>query len=187
MLSRLLACLLLACALPAMARTIAPEVVVKRVDAEDQHVFDVSASGTVHAGPAVVWKILTDYEHMPEFVPDLQSAKILARSGNEAIVEQFGVARFLFISRDIHLVVRVTEQAMSAIDISMINGDMKIYHCRWEMSPIAETGGTRISYTGRLVPKFYVPGMLGANIVRSDVQHMMSAVLAHIDGADKPQ
>ncbi|MES2297457.1 MAG: SRPBCC family protein [Pseudomonadota bacterium] len=173
--------LLLACATPVVAQASALEVSVKRVDVDDAHVFDVAASGTVQAAPAAVWKVLTAYERMPQFVPDMQSAKVLSRNGSEVIVEQFGVARFLFLSRDIHLVVRINETPMSAIDIGLVSGDMKLYHCRWELTPMPETGGTRISYSGRLVPKFYVPGMLGASVVRSDVQRMLSAVFGYLD------
>jgi ribosome-associated toxin RatA of RatAB toxin-antitoxin module len=180
----LLACLLFSFVAPAMAQVPKLEVAVTRADVDDQNVFEVSASGAVNASPAVVWKILTNYERMPEFVPDLQTSRILSRNGNEVIVEQFGVARLLFLSRDIHLVVRITEQPMTTIDIAIISGDMKTYVCRWQMLPLAETGGTRIVYSGKLVPKFYVPGMLGASLIRGDVQRMMTAVLARLDKPD---
>jgi hypothetical protein len=48
------------------------------------------------------------------------------------------------------------------------------------MSALAD-GGTRIAYSGKLVPKFYVPGMLGANIIRRDIERMMTAVLQRLD------
>jgi ribosome-associated toxin RatA of RatAB toxin-antitoxin module len=185
MIVRLLFWLALATALPAMAQQLPKlEVSVKRVDAEDTKVFEVAASGDVAATPASVWKILTDYERMPEFVPDMQASHVLSRNGNQAVLEQFGVARFLFIRRAIHLVVQVVEQPMSVIDIGLITGDMTIYNCRWELVPIPETGGTRILYSGRLAPKFYVPGMLGSNLIRSDIEHMMSAVLERLDRPD---
>jgi hypothetical protein len=101
------------------------------------------------------------------------------------IIEQFGVARFLFMSRTIHLIVRATEQPMSSIDISLISGDMKHYESRWELIPVPETGGTKIVYSGRLVPNFYVPGILGSKMIRSDIEHMMSAVVARIERRDE--
>jgi hypothetical protein len=85
------------------------------------------------------------------------------------------------MSRSIHLIVRATEQPMQAIDIALISGDMKHYEARWELVPVPETGGTRVLYTGRLVPNFYVPGILGTNIIRGDIERMMGAVLAHLD------
>ena len=182
MLIRALLCLLLVLALPAMAQPALPEVVVTRVDAGGEQVFEVAASGTVKAAPAQVWKVLTDYESMPEFVPDLKKNKVMSRTGNRAIIEQAGVAHFLFLSRPIHLVVEAAEEPMSAIDISLVTGDMKVYSCRWELTALPD-GGTRVAYTGRMVPKFYVPGMLGSNIIRRDIERMMKAVLQRLDQA----
>jgi ribosome-associated toxin RatA of RatAB toxin-antitoxin module len=187
MIARILLCLSLVIAAPAMAEAPAVEVTVQRIDFDGQQVFDVTAIGTVKAAPAEVWKILTNYEQMPEFVPDLERSKVLSRTGNRAIIEQYGVARFLFFSRAIHLIVQVAEEPTSAIDITLVTGDMKVYRCRWEMTLVPETGGTRIHYNGKMVPKFYVPGMLGSNIVRRDIERMMKAVLERLDKAPDPQ
>ena len=160
------------------------EVSVNRVDADAQHMYEVDATATVAAPLPKVWRILTGYERMSEFVPDLESCKVLSRNGNEVIIEQFGVARFLFMSKAIHLIVRATEQPMSSIDISLISGDMKHYESKWELIPVPETGGTKIVYSGRLVPNFYVPGILGAKMIRNDIEHMMNAVVARIERRD---
>ncbi|MYN01310.1 cyclase/dehydrase [Pseudoduganella sp. DS3] len=157
------------------------EVSVHRVKADAQQLYEVNASGSVNASLATVWRILTTYDRMEEFVPDLASCRVLSRNGNEVIIEQFGTARFLFMSRSIHLVVRATEQPMSSIDIALVSGDMKHYEARWELIPIPETGGTRVIYSGRLMPNFYVPGILGTNIIRGDIERMMHAVLTHLE------
>jgi ribosome-associated toxin RatA of RatAB toxin-antitoxin module len=157
------------------------DVSVRRVEQDSMHVYEVDATGTVLAPPAVVWKVLTTYERMDEFVPDLESCKVLSRNGNEAIVEQFGTARFLFMSRSIHLVVRATETPITSIDIALISGDMKHYESHWELIPVPETGGTRIVYSGKLAPNFYVPGILGSKMIRGDIERMMGAVLTRLD------
>jgi ribosome-associated toxin RatA of RatAB toxin-antitoxin module len=177
----LLLCLQCACALPAMARPPALDVSVERVETDGGPVYEVSAQGEVAAAPAAVWRILTDYDRMAEFVPDLRSAKVLSRSGDSAVVEQLGVAHFLFFRRDIRLVVQVREQPISQIDISLVDGDMKRYHCSWRLLPVPETGGTRVLYSGAMAPKFYVPGMLGSNLIRADIAKMMAAVMARLD------
>ncbi|WP_311196587.1 SRPBCC family protein [Rugamonas fusca] len=183
---RFLLFLMLGVTAPAMAQT--PrlelpklEVSVNRVELDVLHLFEVNAAGTVQASPATVWRILTDYERMVEFVPDLESCRVLARNGNEVIIEQFGTARFLFMSKSIHLIVRATEQPTTSIDIALISGDMKHYESHWELVPVPETGGTKVIYTGRLVPNFYVPGILGAKIIRHDIERMMAAVLTRLD------
>jgi ribosome-associated toxin RatA of RatAB toxin-antitoxin module len=163
------------------------EVSVNRVELDAQRMYEVDATGTVAAPLTKVWRILTGYERMAEFVPDLESCKVLSRNGNEVIIEQFGVARFLFMSKSIHLIVRATEQPMSSIDISLISGDMKHYESHWELIPVPETGGTKVVYSGRLIPNFYVPGILGAKMIRGDIERMMGAVLARLDRRDEPR
>nr|WP_286159187.1 SRPBCC family protein [Janthinobacterium sp. HH01] len=183
---RFLLFLLLGVAAPVLAQ--APkldlpklEVSVNRVELDALHMYEVDATGTVAAPLPKVWRILTGYERMAEFVPDMESCKVLSRNGNEVIVEQFGVARFLFMTKSIHLIVRATEQPMSSIDISLISGDMKHYESHWELIPVPETGGTKVVYSGKLIPNFYVPGILGAKMIRGDIERMMGAVLARLD------
>ncbi|WEF31837.1 SRPBCC family protein [Pseudoduganella chitinolytica] len=185
---RFLLLLLIGCTAPALTlaqtqRTDVPklQVSVKRITQDALHMYEVDANGTVQAPLPTVWRILTGYDRMEEFVPDLVSCRVLSRNGNEVIIEQFGTARFLFMSRSIHLIVRATEQPMSSIDIDLISGDMKHYESRWELVPVPETGGTRVIYTGRMMPNFYVPGILGTNIIRGDIERMMGAVLARLD------
>lgn len=174
----LLICLMFVCACPAFAAR--PEVSARRVDVGGEPVFEVVAHGTVKTAPAAVWKVLTDYERMPEFVPDLKKTRIVSRSGSRTILEQAGVARFMFFSRLINLVVQAHEEHMSSIDITLVSGDMKVYNCRWSITPTAD-GGTRVDYTGRMVPRFYVPGMLGSNLLRGDIERMMQAVLDRLE------
>ncbi|WP_426073528.1 SRPBCC family protein [Janthinobacterium sp. DSP2-3-3] len=194
--TRLFLCLLMLCtvATPAAAqaqmqalRLDKLKVDVKRIEVDGQRMYEVDASGSVQAPPASVWKTLTTYERMHEFVPDLSSCRVLSRNGNEVIIEQQGMARFLFMNHAIHLVVRATETPFTAIDIALISGDMRHYEARWNLYPIPETGGTRIVFSSRLVPGFYVPGMLGTTMIRGDIERMMAAVLARIDSqhADK--
>ena len=180
MFARLLLLSLLAFPFAAPAQPSRPEVAVKRVDSGGMQVFEVTASGSVKAAPAAVWKVLTDYEAMPEFVPDLEKTKVLSRTGNRVIIEQSGMARFLFFSRTINLVVQAAEEPMSSIHISLVNGDMKVYDCRWTLTALPD-GGTRIDYSGKLVPKFYVPGVLGSNLIGRDIERMMAAVLQRLD------
>ena len=163
------------------------EVSVNRLDQNGLHMYQVDATGYVAAPLPKVWRILTGYERMSEFVPDMESCKVLSRNGNEVIIEQFGVARFLFMSRTIHLIVRAAEQPMSSIDISLISGDMKHYESHWELIPVPETGGTKIVYSGKLAPNFYVPGILGSKMIRGDIERMMGAVLARLDRKDDPK
>lgn len=185
---RLFLCLLMLCCAPVLAETPRADaarlkVGVKRIEVDTERMYEVSANAVVQAAPAVVWKTLTSYERMTEFVPDLSACRVLSRNGNEVIIEQQGMARFLFMSNSIHLVVRAMEKPMTSIDIDLISGDMRHYEARWSLVPMPDTGGTRILFSSRLMPGFYVPGMLGTTMIKGDIERMMTAVMARIDSA----
>ncbi|THC40012.1 SRPBCC family protein [Massilia sp. Mn16-1_5] len=176
---------LLACSAgPAAAQPGAPrfELNVERVDsAEGDKLYRIASSGTVAATPAAVWRILTDYDHLADYLPNLESTRVLSRNGDKLIVEQLGSAQFLFFSQPIRLLVQVHERAPDRIDISLIDGDMKIYRASWELRPLAGASGTRVLYNATIVPKFDVPGIVGTDVVRKDVARMMAAVLLRLD------
>jgi ribosome-associated toxin RatA of RatAB toxin-antitoxin module len=158
------------------------ELNVERVDGpEGDKVYQITSSGTVEATPAVVWRILTDYNHLADYLPNLTSTRVVSRNGDRAIVEQLGTARFLFFSRTIRLLVQVNERAPDRIDIGLIEGDMKVYRASWELSPMAGATGTRVVYTATIVPKFDVPGIVGTSVVKNDIARMMAAALLRLD------
>ena len=158
------------------------ELNVERVNvAEGGKLYRITSSGTVAAAPTVVWRILTDYNHLADYLPNLKSTRVLSRNGDTVIVEQLGAARFLFFSQPIRLVVQVNERAPDRIDIRLIEGDMKVYRASWELTPLAGATGTRVVYSATIVPKFDVPGIVGTNVIRNDIARMMAAALLRLD------
>lgn len=145
--------------------------------------FELHASGFVRAAPQQAWRVLTDYDRLSEFVPDLVSSRVLSRGSNEAIVEQRSQPGFLFISHPVHMVVRVTEQPFSTIDVALISGDMKRYSAHWELVPSTQPGqeGTLITYSGTMAPDFFMPPLVGESIVEANVRKMVQAVVTEID------
>jgi ribosome-associated toxin RatA of RatAB toxin-antitoxin module len=169
---------------PAAAQPGAPrfELNVQRAaGSDDDKAYQITSSGTVAATPAAVWRILTDYNHLADYLPNLKSARVVSRNGDTVILEQMGTARFLFFSQPIRLLVQVQERAPDQIDISLIDGDMKVYRASWKLSPLAGATGTRVDYHANIVPKFDVPGLVGTSVVRKDVAKMMAAVLLRLD------
>lgn len=182
--------LLLGCALSASGAAAAAalpgapsfELNVERVDgAEGGKVYRIASSGTVSATPAVAWRVLTDYQHLTDYLPDLKSVRVLSRDGDRVLVEQQGSAHFLFFSQTIHLLVQVHERPPNRIDISLIDGDMKVYRTSWELRPLAGAAGTRVVYKATIEPKFAVPGIIGTGIVKKNIAGMMAAVLLRLD------
>lgn len=154
---------------------------VKHHQPKGRLLFEIQVQGFVHATPQQTWAVLTDYARLPEFVPDLLSSRLLSHSNTETIIEQQGRAGFLFMRQAIQVVVRVTEQPFSSIDVTLLSGNMKHYSSHWELAPLAPDGGTRIDYRGTLEPDFYVPLLLGRALVQRHVQTMLAAVVAEVE------
>lgn len=154
---------------------------VRRYRSKGRILFDIQASAVVRASQHQTWAVLTDYARLQEFVPGLQSSKLLSRRGDEAIIEQLGSIDFLLHQQAIHLVVRVTEHPISHLDVALIEGDMKHYASRWTLTPAAQEGGTRLDYHGSMELRFFVPLLLGRILVQADVQKMLAAVVAEVE------
>jgi ribosome-associated toxin RatA of RatAB toxin-antitoxin module len=145
--------------------------------------FTLQASGFARALPQQAWRVLTDYERLPEFIPDLQSSTVLSRHGETTLIEQRSTAGFLFFSQPIHIVVQAVEHPYSSIELMLVSGDLRRYEARWELAPHLQQGwqGTRVNYAGMMEPDFPVPPLIGTGIVRANVQKMMEATLAEIE------
>ncbi|MBI1892138.1 MAG: SRPBCC family protein [Burkholderiales bacterium] len=169
----------------AHAEEVSPNTVdvnVKRIQRNEQSMFELHASGLLTAAPERVWKVLTDYNRYTDFVPNLQACRVLSRNGNEVIIDQTGSTSFLFFSKSIHIVVRAVETPTTRIDVNLVSGDMKHYVVRWELIPenLNGTSVTRLVYTAALEPDFFVPPLFGSSIAQADVKKMMQAVVAEV-------
>ncbi|HEY8102847.1 MAG TPA: SRPBCC family protein [Burkholderiaceae bacterium] len=158
-------------------------VTAARVNNDGEAFYELQATGIVHATPQQTWKKLTAYGEMQTYVPNLVSAKLISRIGDESTIEQKWVKRVLFFTHTVNLVVRANEYPISRIDISLISGEMKKYSATWELTPVGPDGmkGTRISYHGKIEPDSYMPAFFGTSMMLSDLKSMMEAVLMEID------
>lgn len=166
-----------------------PDIDVRMNRAKGYPLFEVTAKMTVNANVARSWKVLTDYNRLAEFVPNLSRSQVTSSEGNERVVTQNGFAKFLFIRQNIDLMLHVTEQPMQVIDIRLISGNMREYQARWELQPQqpGNDGHTRISYAGIIAPDFYVPTLFGAALMKSDLRHMLNAVKAEIEKTNEAE
>src|SRR5579864_7263171 len=90
----------------AAAQELPPNVTVT----EESGVYRVVARFLVDQPSSIVWSVLTDYEGIPRFVPEIRTSRILDRSNSTTIVEQEAVSSVLLFSKRIHLVLEIDEQ-----------------------------------------------------------------------------
>jgi len=142
-------------------------------------VFHVEASAEFDGTVVRTWQVLTDYGRFAEFVPDLQSSRVISRDGNQAVVEQKGEARVLFFSYPIDVRLAVTEQPHERMDSRAVSGNFREMRSAYSLE--AGQGRVVLRYTGRMVPDFYVPPLIGTLALRHNVEASFRALVGEIE------
>ena len=139
----------------------------------------VQAHADVDAPIEIAWRVLTDYDHYANFIPDLKSSRVLARSGDTAIVEQKGEAGFFLFHFPLEVIFSVTEQPGSSVTSRAISGTFKEMTGSYVLTE-RDGGGVRLRYNGRLVPTFQLPPLVGVPALRAAVERQFLALAREI-------
>jgi len=134
----------------------------------DGDTLHVTVDMRVPVKPRRAWEVMTDFDHMAGFIPNLSSSRVVARNGNLLKVAQkgsyaLGLWSFPFESmRDVELFpyTKVTSHATSG---SMKKMDSVTYF-------EADGQNTRINYNATLIPTLSIPPLLGPTLISSEVR-----------------
>jgi carbon monoxide dehydrogenase subunit G len=173
--------------MPILARFAAIALLCPALAAAQDIAFEVSRSGDVisvsgsadmQVDPGVAWAVLTDYDHLADFIPDMKSSRVILRDADGALVEQKGSIDFLFFSQPIDLTLAVVEEPRRRVFARGVAGNLNDLEARYELEPTAT--GVSLRYQGRFVPGFAVPPIIGMSVVRSVLKRRFSAMVDEI-------
>jgi len=139
----------------------------------------VEASVEVNADPRTAWEVLTDYDHLADFIPDMKSSRVLRRDPGRVVVEQKGEFGFLFFRQAIDVTMAVSEQPPRRIVARSLAGSLKDMEASYELRPSA--GGLRLGYAGRFVPDFFLPPLIGMPLVRRSLERRLRSMVDEIE------
>jgi ribosome-associated toxin RatA of RatAB toxin-antitoxin module len=180
---RLAAALLVIAAGGAAAGTNSPDRVSVEARREGGAVI-VEAHAWLRADLKVAWDVLTNYERYAEFIPDLKSSRIVARSGNTVIVEQKGQVGFFLFHFPMEVTMSVTEQPRTGIASHAIAGTFQEMTGSYTLVPDGD--GLRLTYSGRMVPDFILPPLVGTAAVKAAVQKQFGALVKEMERRAAP-
>ena len=112
-----------------------------------------------------VWQVITDYEHLADFVPNLTSSKLLPSSQGRIRLEQVGSQCFLKFKFCARVVLEMTESFPYELGFAMKEGDFKQFEGAWKLQPTADAQGnpqqsTQLSYNLSVKPPRAMPAAL---------------------------
>jgi ribosome-associated toxin RatA of RatAB toxin-antitoxin module len=145
---------------------------------EARGVYTVTAAFATEQPAAVVHAVLTDYEAIPRYMPDVRSSRVLERGESRTVIAQEAVAKVLFFSKTVHLVLEVDEAPTTIAFRDRCGSSFTRYEGRWTLRE--EGGRTQVAYELAAKPAFDVPEFLLSRLLRRDADRMIERLRREI-------
>lgn len=156
-------------------------------------VYSVHASGAVAADARTAFETLTDYEHLRDFVPDIEASRVVARDGNRLIVEHVGVFQLLWFSMPVRVRLAVEHQPFHRVLARTTPGlvgteeptlqSMLAQYTVATLDPPAR--GVRVDYDARFEiaegVSTFIDTVFGDALVKRGLRRHLEAMLAEIE------
>jgi carbon monoxide dehydrogenase subunit G len=156
---------------PALAARTRVDVDVER----DGGIFRIDATLFAPVPLAVAWDVLTDFEHMEQFVPNVRDSRIVSRQGERLTVAQRGVAKFgpLAFAFESERIVEMSRH--SEIRSIQVKGNMRRLESFTRFT--ATGGGTQLSYRVEVEPGALFPAALTERFLVHEIREQFEAIV----------
>lgn len=142
-------------------------------------VIQVDAHFLVPQAPEDVFAVLTDYDGIPRFLPDIRRSVVRTRDGRRTVVEQEAVSGVLMFSKTVHLLLEVDETAGALVFRDTCGRSFVVYRGAWR---VARSGdATLVGYQLRAKPAFAVPEFLLVRLFRRDSRETIERITREIE------
>ncbi len=121
-----------------------------------------------------IWQILTDYEHLADFIPSLVQSRCLIHPEGGTRVEQIGAESLFRLKFCARVVLDMLETFPHEIGFTMVEGDFKSFSGMWQLQPL-EDQVTELHYVLFVVPPLAMPvGMIERRLRQNMVVNMQA-------------
>lgn len=143
-------------------------------------VYDMRASIAIPAPPRAVWNVVTDYDHLADFMPHFEESRTISRGDDSVVVRQKGGSSFI-VTRHIALTLVFHEFPPDSATFRMLEGSIERYAGVWRFEPLGSGGvdSTRLEYEVE-VGKFHIPGLIFRHVMTRDMGEMMPAIAREV-------
>jgi ribosome-associated toxin RatA of RatAB toxin-antitoxin module len=130
-----------------------------------------------------VWKVLTDYEALADFIPNLDKSRRIEHPDGGIRLEQIGSQRLLRFSFCARVVLDLIESFPQEINFQMVEGDLKAFSGSWrlESCSLGDKTGTNLCYSIFIWPKRTMPVSFIENRLSRDMQVNLVAIRQRVE------
>ncbi|CAN6286241.1 unnamed protein product [Urochloa humidicola] len=134
----------------------------------------VLASVAVAADVDTLWQVITDYERLADFIPNLvHSGRIPCPHEGRIWLEQRGLQQALYWHIEARVVLDLQEVPDSVngreLHFSMVDGDFKKFEGKWSIRSGPRSSSAILMYEVNVIPRFNFPAIFLERIIRSDL------------------
>lgn len=141
---------------------------------------EITARAVVRAPAELIWQTLTDYDHLSEFIPGMDSSHVVSRQGGQLVVEQKGNARAWLFSYPIRVMVASTEHPYQGIDVHLLQGNLRRLDGGYRIEPQPD-GSTQLTWQGLVEPDTPLPAFIRAALLRRSISDQFTGMVREIE------
>jgi ribosome-associated toxin RatA of RatAB toxin-antitoxin module len=130
-----------------------------------------------------VWKVLTNYEALADFIPNLAKSRLLEHPQGRIRLEQVGSQRLLNFNFCARVVLDLEEYFPKEISFQMVEGDFKGFSGSWCLQPytLGNSIGTELCYTIQVWPKLTMPITIIERRLSKDLRSNLLAIYQRVE------
>lgn len=121
-----------------------------------------------------IWQVLSDYETLPEFIPNLAISRRLPHPEGGIRLEQVGLQPVLKVNFRARVVLDLIESCPERIEFKLVEGDFQVFAGFWALEPQGE--GTDLIYQVQVCPKVTLPVSLVERRLTRDLHTNLTAL-----------
>ena len=144
----------------------------------DGEAFVVNVDFLVDSTRQEAWNVLTDYDHMAEFLSNVTASGIIRRDQGRIEVAQTGRLSFGPFEMKLENVREIEFVPLQEIRSKLIRGDMKASSFTTRIS--TEGTRTRITNQGRFTPDRWIPPLIGTAVLEAETRKQFAEFRAEI-------
>ena len=138
----------------------------------------VDAEFTAPVAPKLAWEVLTDFNHMSNFISNVKFSSITSQQGSKLQVAQKGAAKRGPMSFSFNSVREIELQPIQKITSHVISGSMKKLDGVTTLR--ADGNGSRIVYHADSIPDTYVPPVIGPKFIENETRNQFQEMRAEM-------
>lgn len=128
--------------------------------------------------PAVAWDVLTDFDHMAQWVPNVAESKVMKREDTSVTIEQHGVAKYGALSFPYTTERKVELKPQDAIKSNQLRGSLRRVESMMLLEP--EGKGTRLTYHLEIVPSFLAATVMSKSFLEHEAGEQFGAIVGEM-------